>query len=438
MRLSQEQFRDALRKGLGRAVIHVEKFGIAGLEDDLIHGCLNSLVYDPQFEGTRGGWLFHLVTLADLTESIRPLVIDKLLQPSKQDDYWTVAQLYALAAEFASAGNESAKSAVYEKFKRREFVDPLIGGYHIVSLDKLSGLICVVEEIGDRLRNESGYEADVYAFEMIYDELGLETVEATLAERALQSLNVQAFLDFRERKKQEAKLRVEEIASPPQTANEILKLLNSQDVMALISLRRWGRHASEDDLTKILERVETETDAERLRKLLFVFQDRQMPRLSQRIMELTLAEDSKISDLAIRSLANHKAEQIRDLALRLLRNKQPIFGAIRLLALNYESGDDQLVESVLPKSGDADSLHAVCQAITSVIGEQTTPELRSCMHWVYAQSPCSWCRHYVLSSLIEWGLASRELLEECLEDCEEDTQEAAQAALAAMDILPNS
>lgn len=51
--LTQDQFRDSLHKGLGRAVIHVREFGAAGLADEIARACTTSLVYDPQCEGTR-------------------------------------------------------------------------------------------------------------------------------------------------------------------------------------------------------------------------------------------------------------------------------------------------------------------------------------------------------------------------------------------------
>ena len=70
--LTPIEFRDALRKGLGRAVVHLRNYGAAGLEADLLHACLNSLCHDPQSEGTRSEWLWYMLGLAGMKEVARP------------------------------------------------------------------------------------------------------------------------------------------------------------------------------------------------------------------------------------------------------------------------------------------------------------------------------------------------------------------------------
>lgn len=45
--LTKNEFRDALRKGLGRVVIHVRNYGYKDMQDDILHACLHNLAYDP-------------------------------------------------------------------------------------------------------------------------------------------------------------------------------------------------------------------------------------------------------------------------------------------------------------------------------------------------------------------------------------------------------
>ncbi len=62
--LTIEKFRDALQKGLGRAVIHVQEHGTKNVRNEILHACLHSLVYDPQCEESRVNWLLEIINLA--------------------------------------------------------------------------------------------------------------------------------------------------------------------------------------------------------------------------------------------------------------------------------------------------------------------------------------------------------------------------------------
>jgi hypothetical protein len=138
-RLTQEQFRNALRKGLGRALLHVREFGAVGLEDEIAHACTTSLVYDAQCEGTRGEWLHAIVTLAGLIEKVAPLIVDILRRSSTPDEYWDVAQLCVLASLFARGGHNDACEVLYDKFYRREFSETWLCGIPIMNVDGLQG-----------------------------------------------------------------------------------------------------------------------------------------------------------------------------------------------------------------------------------------------------------------------------------------------------------
>lgn len=59
--LSPEAFADALRKGLGRALMHLRDHGDAGVEPLLEKAVTHNLSYDPQADGARTHWLFELL-----------------------------------------------------------------------------------------------------------------------------------------------------------------------------------------------------------------------------------------------------------------------------------------------------------------------------------------------------------------------------------------
>jgi len=49
-KLEKEEFASAVRKGLGRALMHVVNFGLDGIDDLVLDACLHNYCYDTQIE----------------------------------------------------------------------------------------------------------------------------------------------------------------------------------------------------------------------------------------------------------------------------------------------------------------------------------------------------------------------------------------------------
>jgi hypothetical protein len=69
--LSREQFALALRHGLGRAHLHIERYGIGDCGDLLLAACLETQAYDRQIESDRIRWTFPLLDVALKSELLR-------------------------------------------------------------------------------------------------------------------------------------------------------------------------------------------------------------------------------------------------------------------------------------------------------------------------------------------------------------------------------
>ena len=59
--LTNDEFDNAISKGMGRVVQHIQEFGAEGIEQNILNACLRSLTYDAQLEDDRGQWLFEIV-----------------------------------------------------------------------------------------------------------------------------------------------------------------------------------------------------------------------------------------------------------------------------------------------------------------------------------------------------------------------------------------
>ncbi|MGL6197068.1 MAG: hypothetical protein ACRC2T_19830, partial [Thermoguttaceae bacterium] len=62
-KLTREEFQNALKKGLGRAVQHVRESAPSDVRDDLLHASLNCLVRDAQCECGRAPWLMKMFNI---------------------------------------------------------------------------------------------------------------------------------------------------------------------------------------------------------------------------------------------------------------------------------------------------------------------------------------------------------------------------------------
>jgi hypothetical protein len=431
-RLTRDQFRDALRKGLGRAILHLRQFGPAGMEDEISNACVRSLVYDALCEGTRGDWFHEIVNLAGLSEMVVPQVIENLLRPSKAEDFWQVGHLYSLAAAYAEDGRDDARRAMYDKFDRREFSEGWLGGIQITAVDGVPGFLHVAGVIGDRLRNEQGFSEDGYLFWDTSERLGRETVENALAAEARVNENIRAFAEHMDAAEQQEEERKTRGPRPLEKVESVLQSIESAQDKYPHRLKFWGRRASEEDLAVIFDRMLTEDRPEQLHRYLCVFGMREMPNVPQRILDLTDTEDKRLLNAAICVLSNVRAAEIRDLGLRMLKHRSPRLDAIRLFAKNYEPGDSDLLASVLPTEGDADTLHGIGLDLLTVVGEVKKPELANTLFWLYEHGPCSMCRENAVRYLIEMKALGRDMAEECLWDCCEDTRDLGKSALAEM------
>ncbi len=110
---THEQQRDALQKGLGRAV----QWARAGVLDGglLREACLNDLRYDKQCEDVRGEWLWKLISLSDRKDELRDPVLSALRQSRRpptptSSPTWAITSRRTATANFAQPSTSSSES----------------------------------------------------------------------------------------------------------------------------------------------------------------------------------------------------------------------------------------------------------------------------------------------------------------------------------------
>ncbi len=427
--LSPDQFRDALQKGFGRAFVHIRRFGAAGLQDDILHACLHSLVHDPQFEGTRGEWLFLLLRRSGDLDFYGGHILNALRNATPESvPYWDFCQLMSLASVFANAGNREAYRLIYEKFDQQLY-EPAAGGYQILALDGLVGLIHLAEVLGARLRSEADFRDDGFLLLVADQEYGEDKVTELLEERADGSRNVAAFLRAVRAKREERKSS--QPARRPLSLHEFLDAVENGDELDAMDCWRFGRSASTEDLHEIFRRLLSESCSDRLVSYLRVFSSQRLPRLHDRIFQFAQSQNEQIRFAAITALAQVKALEVRQLGLTLLAAKDPVrcHEAVRLLSRNSTSREVPRIVEALPREGPPDALHGIASTVGMLTALKRLPGDEELLNWVYEYNPCSFCRHSAFRKLAKRNALTKAQLAECVWDSYDDTRRAARRLL---------
>ena len=416
--LTREQFRDALGKGLGRAYLHVRDFGADGLRDELLHACLESLAIDPQWEGTRGDWLFAILKRSGELESFRPPIL-AALQGVKPDSAvtWDYSQWMELATNFARLGCEESRRIIYRMLDDGvdDFYD---AGCAVVRLDGMAGFLRVAEAVGARLRNDAEFRDESLWGYYAEKRLGERAIRTALKGNAGKSKNVAAYL--RNLRQRRGKLR------PARTSSK--RELGLTDILVGVECGQdldfigFGRDADQRDVEEVFAILLQEQDTERLCRLLEVFQSRRVPFLHPRLFDLARSENRPLRRRAAGLLSLVRHPEVRRFALELLRAESLTLRAVgcELMEVNARRGDLRTVMDSLPAAGDPDELHCIAEALFKVAFLRKDREVKNLLQWIYERNSCSYCRNGAVEELLtKYGLPGlpAEQAHECRWDC---------------------
>ena len=431
--LTRQQFRDALRKGLGRTVLHAREHGLGDFEEDLLHACLHNQAYDAQAEDSRADYLLFFLNYVHDKDALRRCILQALLDSSDRRD---TQQLLDLACRFAKDGHPDAREALYRRFDRGQNKNGWPGVWQIIALDDIDGLLHVAKVVGTALRDGSGTWEDERLVSVAAERLGRDFVLKALESSASQDPDVGAFLALNMSKgafQPDRRTPGQRSRTPPPTLEKILAAVEATDGEPRRSrLESLGWRASPEDADTLFDGLLQETRREQLRRYLQLFGRRPMPRLHPRIMELATSDaDEQVQIDAIRALSRVTAPAVREVGLRLLR-EQPsaVFrDVIRLFRQNYQAGDEAIIRTALPAEADDKAMHWVGLDLVALTSEVDQPELFECVVWLYEQTPCSYCRNSAYETLMKWRLAPTDILAEARWDSCHETREQALKAI---------
>lgn len=446
--LNRKQFANAVQKGHGRALMHVQRYGATKLEDLIIDACVHARAYDPQCEGDRTCWLMKIIDAGKLEASVRQPILDTLVRCDSEARFWDLSQMCGITATLAARGSEDARRALYATLAKNLGSMDLIGAQEIIELDGGDGLIHVAQCLGEWLRRDPQTQLDDLPLKWFDERHGHESASRVLELVASSDQNVRAYLDYLEnlsegeaahstQQAERSRLKLEPLALEDGgreahirrmqaiSVDQVLEGIQEDDDSKLrFPLNSWGGYADSADLRVIADVMLAETDTTRLRKYLMVFMYRSLPSFDRRLLPLLDHENERVRWYSIQVLANHRHDEVRRIAVKRLNQQGAQSGALPLLRNNYRSGDHRLIERQLRISDDSDEVHRLVSDLVDVFEANPSPDARLSMLFVYEHSPCSNCRGDAVKILIAWGSAPDWLLEECWFDADECIRDA--------------
>lgn len=431
-KLTRREFARAIRYGQGRAFLHVKKHGDKGIEYEILHACLNDLVYDGQFENCRAGWLARIL---DQTERIEDYVsaILKALADSPEDGS-SYVQMAALAGELFDRGFSECKDVLFNL--------PSVVHNRDERLDVCGALVRTACMSGLRKAIHMMPDADDWLIYALYERTIAQLdddygVDSFLNENKDDDPLIEKFYKTVQKEKADRATTEKKNAGttrPDLTLAEVLSLIEA-DALAekrpqRFVLSRFGKNASNEDLECILERMDKDENPLRLRGYLSVFERRQLPRVSKRILEFTVSGDMTLRTSASEALSIVKSAKVRKTALAVLNqgSDEDTVIALTLLKRNYRSADQEAVLSALKRIKSDDGRHSAGLDVLNLVDDCGDTAITDLILWVCENTPCGGCRASALRALAKIGATTEALMHEAQWDACDSAAATARAA----------
>jgi hypothetical protein len=427
-KLTRREFARAMKRGHGRALLHVKEYGDEGIEEVIKKALLISHAYDLQIEGLRTDWLWQIVTLTRRPHFYADHLLSNFNTASHQRT--DIAQRFGLASRFFDLGRSEFRQVMFDNF--RETVDgPQMSycGSAVVEVSGLTGLELVARTCGELPDWLSEYDCAMVLKRAT--ELGNErTIMEHMDTLSKQEPNVKIFTDACE------KFAAEHLPPPaaiPLTLEELLDKIQRGELGKYFGkAMSFGKRATQDELTLVCNLLKSASDEQLQLAFLNVFCWVPMPNITEEVINLLYAKNPRVRHAAAKALAHSKSLDIRNAAMHFLRSSKsssiPI--ALRLLKNNYVPSDSDDINRALKFLRGAVDIHSAGMALRNLCDTSGGGELATAMLWLYENGPETFCRLSFLEQLVEWQMCPIEILNEAQWDAGSEVRDFARNKFA--------
>lgn len=412
-----EEFEGWLKKGLGRAVLHLRTHDSSLYLNSLLHACTHNLAYDSQCESTREEYLKDLIRASRNEEFFRVRLFDLLIQEDFDLDSFDLDQTIAVARMFAERGDLLIKDAMYAAVKRAGFEKAGSCYSELIALDGMMALRVAAEECPESLQDCDAWIINelLHALE---ERNGLEAAQAAIKDAAPDCPELKMFVqrcaetrDTKPHNNESVRMDYASLKASIQTARKIQ------------ILSPWGKSASADELQAAADDLNVETDHQRLVTYLSIFRKVSFPGPIDRLLEIAEDSDARCAQGAIRILSQINDPRVRSLLLKFLDIENRRGDALELMISNFAEGDFQRIEKALQKTREEDSLHSLGMGLRHLVSTRLSPDAVESLIFLYENGPCSLCRGEVVKKLNALGSIPNWMRAECAYDADPEIRE---------------
>lgn len=453
MQMTKVQFREAIKRGLGSALLQLER-DFEAYREEALWACLHNTCNDMQSEGSRGVYLYEACIKFPDPEYFADTVIQQLF--NSEPDTWLFDQWCGILYEFSRHGYQPAADALYRRFQRllieavecREKqgyhelmetvewmavwlteLDGLQGFNWILSkieahegpmVEKLKQSGCTIEDINQRLIEESPFLFHWF-FDNVKNKIGEKQVVCSLESYKKQTGAYPAFYLYAEKKAKERAVQRRDTEPPAlqQVLESIQKGGWAESRGILVRFARYGTPAEQRQLA---EAGLQEQDPRRKACMLWPFTIIAFPidslQAQQAIIKDTKSSCPELQDTAFLLLQKWQDTAVRQYALELLEDESCIAEGVCILCANYCKEDqERLIEAVKKISvTDTSHWHNAFSCVLSVI-ETNRYGPKELLPYLYQQTLCSYCREQIVRVMHKKKMLTKELAQECAHDC---------------------
>jgi hypothetical protein len=419
---SLDEQRDALRKGLGRAM----QWALGGqlADEPLLEACLQDQRFDRETADPRGEWLWQMIQVIGAADRFREPILQALHQLSDED---SAHQLCQLARHFAQTGDETFRKRLYEIVEQKPIKDmPWLGEEEFVALDGEAAFVSAA-----RLRGQELPTRDWEWHDDCLVDIGIECLGEDRVTHLISDSSDEAIRRFYQGWLREEKRCAERVPAP--SRREIARAISVDEILAAAQsdnapfrfgrFRTWGMYADEADLEPVLQQLWTTDSVHVLANLLSVFSNRALPEFDARLIDFCEHEDADVRRRAFGALGMNKHPSIRRFALEQLETSVSDGAIISLFANNCEPGDEHRILESLELPPDENDLHGLLMDVNIVLEKNPDAECSKLAVIVYALTPCENCRFAAMRLLHGRRVMPEWIREECRYDSGKDCRQ---------------
>lgn len=406
-------FVEELKKGTGKAVLLFKQhYKGHDFQRQLIEAAVHNPDYDPQCSGSRATYLYEMIKLHPKCRDIESEILKRFLRT-----YWcSVDQLFDLAVLFTKNENESARKAIYRKFKD-ELGSPDgagAGSWQIVEMDGIKGFLIVAEFRGRQLLKDKEEWEDHTLFDYAQKRLPKKNLMVVLETNAVKNKSVRAYL----RAVKHSKMKAKNYKKKTLSYQQVKKLIASGGKIPMF----WGANASQKDFEAIARDFIKETNNKRIITYLRIFGKKRFPLDLRYLLDWKRYKTNKMKQWALMALSHFQNEEVRRIAVSYLKQRKMSSWAFEVFIKNFKEEDVPCIEKVLWQENDPDEFHGAAMPVIDICNAKKTKRPMRLLKLIYKRGYCAGCRWRVIRAMAKNKVLSKQIHKEALLDCYADTR----------------